>query len=248
MLVKMYSTGIILLLTITSVAAAQIEGLWQVSKSSDVIEIQATNNGLKAKFVDSNKWDHYEMLRNNTYEDRRGNRYYVESSNRLQWQSRDGKRVINLKRAQNYRGNDSRYNDSRYNDDYNYDNSNRRGRSNQRGSYYDEDYEQGYCTSSCSANCSMHANKNRNRGSRGDRLSGEWVNRWRNTVAHVEYDGIVVRMKTNKSRKWITYRRSHARKLTFEDRWGNTIRFKNNGELKWNRSDGRRDIEFRRNW
>ena len=67
-------------------------------------------------------------------------------------------------------------------------------------------------------------------------------------IAYVEYDGYNLRMKTNKGRKWTTYRRTSARKLKFEDKFGNRIRIKSNGELEWKRSDGRREIEFRKRY
>ncbi len=222
---KMFSAGIILLLTITISTAAQIEGLWQVHKSNDVVEIRSTRDGVKAKFVNSNDWAFYERLRNNTYEDRKGNRYYLESSNKLVWESRDGRRTVRLRKARrDYYENG--YRDDQY-DDYNYEG--RQGRSDRE--YWNDGFE---------------THNRRSTGRLDDALSGTWVNRWRNTIAYVEYDGIVVRMKTNRNRRWTTYRRTNARRPIFEDRWGNRIRFKRNGELEWRRSDGRREIEFRK--
>ena len=206
---KILATGIILLFTVTLISAAQIEGLWEVNRSNDLVEIRSTNQGIKARFVNSNDWDRYERVRKDIYEDRRGNRYYVKSSNRLTWESRDGRRVINLEKA---RGNNRR--SGRY-DDFDYDN-NRRGRIDTHHS----------CTSSCGSSCTFSSN---NRRSYDNSLSGTWTNRWRNTVAYVEYDGYNIRMKTNRSRKWITYRRTNNRKMVFEDRYGNRLKLRNNG-------------------
>jgi hypothetical protein len=51
-------------------------------------------------------------------------------------------------------------------------------------------------------------------------------------------------MKTNRGRKWTTYRRTNNRRMIFEDKWGNRLRLRNNGRLEWKRADGRRDIDF----
>ena len=238
----MNSTGIILLLSVTLAAGAQIEGLWQVNKSNDLVEIRSTSNGLKAKFVTSQEWDFYDYLNRDTYEDRRGNRYYLKSSEKLIWESRDGRRKINLRKA------DRRYRDQHYSNRYDDDYGNyRQGRNNNRYDYdNDYGYVDDYCSDSCSSSCTRHNKGKYRKGNRtfNNHLSGTWVNRWRNTIAHVEFDGNVVRMKTNKSRRWITYRRTHHKKLFFEDKWGNRLKFKNNGDLDWKRSDGRRDIQF----
>ena len=223
---KLFSTGIILLFVITVSSAAQIEGLWQVNRSNDLVEIRSTNQGIKAKLVDSQDWDRYDHVRRDIYEDRKGNRYYLKSSNRLTWESRDGRRVINLEKARNNDRRRDRYDRN----DYNYDN-NRRDRN--RGH---ED-----CTSRCGNSCTFEANFGRRND---DGLSGQWTNRWRNTIAYVEFDGYNIRMKTNRSRKWTTYRRTNSRRMTFEDKWGNRLKLRKNGKLEWKRADGRRDIDF----
>lgn len=220
------ATGIILLLSITMGTAAQIEGFWKVDRSNDLVEIRSTNQGIMAKFVNSNDWDRYERLRRDVYEDRKGNRYYVKSNNRLTWESRSGRRVIHLEKARNDNRRSGRYDDFNYGEDHH-----RRGRSDAHHS----------CTSTCSSSCTFSANAGR---SFDNGLSGTWMNRWRNTIAYVEYDGYSIRMKTNKSRKWSTYRRTNNRRLVFEDKWGNRLRLKNNGKLEWQRADGRRDIDF----
>lgn len=219
MLDKMYSTGIILLLAINTSIAAQIEGFWQVNKSNDLVEIQRTREGLKAKLVTSNDWDYYELLRSKIYENRSGNRYYIESSDRLRWESRDGRRVIQLRKTRN----NNRY--DRYDDD-------RRGRNQQYddSDFYDDQF-------------SNPRNRLENNG-----LSGTWSNRWTNTIMDLEYDGFLVRMRTNRSRRWVTYRRTNSRRVIFADRWGNSLLFKNNGEVRWRRADGLRNLRLRRHF
>jgi hypothetical protein len=258
MLRKISSTGIILLFTITIISASGIDGIWQVSKSNDYIEIRKTNDGIKAKFVDARDWDFYEHLRRNTYEDRKGNRYIFNSSDKLVWESRDGRRSFQLRKANNDYGYVNNRRNRSYNSGYDSYENNRNNKGQQRGRYDDGydynrnyknnrgNYNDQYCNSGCAANCKIHK-RGKFRGK--DRhlvhqLSGTWHNRWRNTVAYVEYDGFALRMKTNRSRKWTTFRRTHHRKLVFEDKWGNRLKFKNNGELEWKRADGRRDIDF----
>jgi len=67
-------------------------------------------------------------------------------------------------------------------------------------------------------------------------------------IAYVEYDGYNIRMKTNRGRKWVTYRRTNNRKPIFKDRYGNRLKLRNNGKLEWRRADGRRDINFVKNY
>ncbi|WP_235296455.1 hypothetical protein [Portibacter marinus] len=234
---RIFSTGIILLISITSSFAAYIDGIWQVNRSNDLVEIKATNYGLKAKFLNSNDWIHYDRVRDDIYEDRKGNRYYIKTNNRMTWESRDGRRVINLEKSniQNRRGRS--YDDY----EYGYDYENRRRRSNgNRGN--GRRFNQHICSSACGTTCGMGV------GYRDDGMSGTWTNRWRNVVAYVEFDGYSVRMRTNNSKKWTTYRRTNSRKLHFEDRWGNRLRFKNNGRLQWRRADGRRNIDLTRDY
>ena len=259
MLVKMYSTGIILLLTVTASIASHIEGLWQVNQSNDLIEIRTTNNGIKAKFVDSGSWDFYETLRNDRYEDRKGNRYILQSSDQLLWESRNGRSVMRLQKANanssrggNY-GNDrnkdygSRNRNNGHNDGY--------GNANRNKQRYD-DYGRNngqndeYCGPSCADNCTHHKRGKRVKSDRylRSQLSGTYTNRWKRTNAHVQYDGYTLKMKTNRSRKWTTYRRTHNRKLVFEDRWGNRIKFKNNGQMEWRRADNGRNIDFHKTY
>ncbi len=280
MLAKMYSTGIILLIAITLSAASKIEGLWQVNNSKEIIEIRTTNQGIKAKFVESHDWDHYDYLRNNTYEDRQGNRYTLQSSKNLTWESRDGRKKLRLFKAydnynsnRNYGSNNqgsTRYQrKDRYDDDYNYrqgrndygyDRYDQHGNDNYSRNRYDHygndnygrnnRYDDGFCSDNCAANCSMHRNGRFNGTDRYlvRELSGTWSNKWKNTVAYVEFDGFAVQMKTNKNRNWTTFRRVHPKKLLFEDRYGNTIKFTNSGKMEWKRSDNRREIVFRRSY
>lgn len=252
MLARFYSTGIILLLTIATAHAAGIEGIWQVDNSNDFIEIRSTNDGIKAKFVNQGNWDFYEHLRRNTYEDRRGNRYTYRSDEDLVWESRDNRKVIRLRKSYNdrYGRNNDRYRD----DDWRDDRYDRNDRYDRDGRYIDRNHrgdwnngrgnvEVHVCGPNCGPNCNM---VNTRRGDRylSNQLSGTWTNRFRNRIAYVDYDGFVLRMKTNRSRGWTTYRRTHHRKLEFEDRFGNTIRFRNNGEMRWRRADRGRTIDF----
>lgn len=219
MLSKIFSTGIILLSAITLSFATSIDGYWTVKSSNDMVEIQRTSYGLKAKFVDSYDWVTYDKIYSDVYEDQKGNRYYVRSRKKITWESRDGRRKIQLSKS-NYR------NDRNY-DEYNY----RRGRSHARGNEH-----------ICSATCGCTVVERRF----DDGISGTYTNRRRNVIAYVEYNGYTVRMKTNRAPGWITYYRSHSRKLRFEDRWGNELKFRRNGDLEWERR-GRRDVDLRRN-
>ena len=266
----MYSTGIILLLTITASIASHIEGLWQVNRSNEMIEIRSTNNGIKAKYVDSGSWDFYETLRNDRYEDRKGNRYILQSSDQLLWESRDGRRVMNFQKAQSNSSRRGNYNNGRnngygsrnngHNDDYrnsnrngqrydDYGNSNRnRQRYDDYGSYNGQNDE--YCGPNCADNCTDHKRGKRVKNDRylRSQLSGTYTNRWKRTNAYVEYDGYTLKMKTNRSRKWTTYSRTHHKKLVFEDRWGNKVKFKKNGQMEWKRADNGRHIDFHKTY
>lgn len=245
MLVKMYSTGIILLLTITIGSAAQIEGFWQVDRSNDIIEIRSTRDGIKAKFVDRGEWENYEYLRQNIYEDRRGNRYIFRSDEDLKWESRDNRRVVNLRKSYNS-GDENHYHDDGWDNDYYDDRNNRQGRSGN----YDNNRNIEACGPSCGHNCVHVRNRKVNRADRYlvNQLSGTYSNGLGTRLAYVDYDGFVLRMKTNRARGWTNYRRTHHRKLEFEDRFGNSVRFKNNGELRWRRGDGGRTLTFRKRY
>lgn len=98
-------------------AASQVSGYWSNNQYQLQILVEDTNNGIKVKRSDQERWYYYEKSRYEAFIDREGNIYELIDENTLQWRSNNGEKRIKFHKNGNngYRSEDSRF-DNNYDD------------------------------------------------------------------------------------------------------------------------------------
>lgn len=215
-----------------SLIAGDLDGFWQVEKSHQTTEIQMTHYGLKAKLMDQNRWTYYDRVNARLFEDDRGNSYRVISDGHLVWKSRRGAREIRMfRKNRNYDsygsgGYVNPYDDGYYSSPY--------GGNHHNNGYGQSDYGN-YCPSDYFDN----------RRNVDQFIFGRWRQKHGPRELFIQRSGRNIKVKEGRYGRWVVYRHMNRNKPYFKDRYGNTLKFRRNGTLDWDR-EHRRDLEFRK--
>ncbi len=192
-LIAFLTSSILALFTPTAAAKTHhLEGVWENNRSNLSIRVESIRDGIRVKRLDRNRWHSYTQVRDDQYQDRDGNTYFLIDQNTLEWEDRKGQKRIRFYRDKG----DRRDNSYRSRDrDYHRD----RGRTQlERNHYYGS----------------------RRQGSRiaPQTLSGTWINPTTGQRIRVKTKRGTIKVRAHRG-GWTTF--YPADRNTFRDRQGN---------------------------
>lgn len=224
-------------ITMATVSAAPLDGVWRDREERFTIRIESTDNGIRTQRSGQDTWDHYTSTGNSSYTNSKGNTFAVKGENEIVWREKSsGAQIVYLRMYKtpvpantNPGSTSSRTRDGNTRTNPRYEERQR----DQRDDRWEDDADDRYNDRYVDRHASRFAN-----------LSGQWFNQRNRQTIHIQAANNGLRVYKEDRGRAMLFAPSRDSKV-FRSRNGSTLTWLNDHTIQM-RTAGNQNLIFHR--